>query len=228
MGRLGLSMWASVCYHKPRWYNPFRSPDCPFLIWAAKACETPYSTNAGLVFFTHVCCWAFISLLLLFYDINIPKFVALRPSFQGRVVPIQILLLTLNTHRYTHIYTHAHSHTRTLTRALSVSLSPTHTFTHLQVGRRWAEYYAIIQILRGKFASHMWPGLGWLWILSSVFQNPDGRSLWIFSFGTLPSDQQPRDTNQISCPSATLIRIPTTSAQVAGRRQTTFHMKNSC
>lgn len=119
-------------------YNPFRSPDCPFLIWAAKACETPYSTNAGLFFFTHVCCWAFISLLLLFYDINIPKFVALRPSFQGRVVPIQILLLTLNTHRYTHIYTHAHSHTRTLTRALSVSLSHTHihTFTGWEkVGR---------------------------------------------------------------------------------------------
>lgn len=89
-------------------------------------------------FFTHVCCWAFISLLLLFYDINIPKFVALRPSFRGRVVPIQILLLTLNTHRYTHIYTHAHSHTRTLTRALSVSLSHTHihTFTGWEkVGR---------------------------------------------------------------------------------------------
>lgn len=47
----------------------------------------------------------------------------------------------------------------------------------------------------------------------------------MFFFGAFPSDQQPRDTKQISCPSGTLIRILTTSAQVASRRQTKFQLE---
>jgi hypothetical protein len=44
----------------------------------------------------------------------------------------------------------------------------------------------------------------------------------MFLFGAFPRDQQPSDAKQISYPSGTLIRIPTTSSQVSSRRQTKF------